>query len=741
MSSCLPSRFHRGRRAACVLRSGLTLALAGLMSGAGPSVCGAEAPGAAPPSSAAAEAPAARKPFPPHWGPPPPIQTMDFRPLPGGYGQGSSTLARWIQANLDKDTAAGRGGAGDEAGVAPGPRGADGSGAVTVSGELKQWHKVTLTLDGPFAHERDTAPNPFTDLRLTVVFTHESGASRIEVPGYFAADGAAGETGAESGTKWRAHVAPDRPGRWRYAVSFVSGPGVALDAGASGAPIQGDRTTGEFEVAPTDKAGRDFRAHGWLRYVGKHHLQFAGSGRYFLKVGADAPENLLAYADFDGTRANKSTTARPGENAPAGRLKTWEPHVRDWREGDPSWRGGKGRGLIGALNYLASQGANGFSFLPYNAGGDGDDVWPFVEREAKRHYDCSKLDQWGVVFDHATSRGLFLHFKLQENEIDDNRRGHESRAGLVPESLDGGALGPERRLYCRELVARFAHNLALNWNLGEENTQSSEEIRDMARYITDLDPYDHPVVIHTFPDQQDKVYTPLLGAQSVLAGASLQNSWSAAHQRTLKWVAESAKAGRPWVVCNDEQNPAEMGVPPDPGYAGHSGEALQGGKPYTLDDIRKSCLWGTLMAGGAGVEYYFGYKLPQNDLQCEDWRSRERSWGYGRLALGFFHDHDIPFWQMQNTDTLVGNPRNDNSRYGLALPGSVYVVYLPSGGEAALDLSGIEGRFGVRWFDPRRGGELQGGGVREVDGGGVRGLGAPPAEAAEDWVVLVRRLP
>ncbi len=41
--------------------------------------------------------------FPAHWGEPPTIQTRDIRSLPGGYGQGSSTLASWIQANLDKD--------------------------------------------------------------------------------------------------------------------------------------------------------------------------------------------------------------------------------------------------------------------------------------------------------------------------------------------------------------------------------------------------------------------------------------------------------------------------------------------------------------------------------------------------------------------------------------------------------------------------------------------------------------
>ncbi len=43
------------------------------------------------------------KPFPAHWGDPPSRQTRDLRPLPGGYGRGSSTLARWIQENLDRD--------------------------------------------------------------------------------------------------------------------------------------------------------------------------------------------------------------------------------------------------------------------------------------------------------------------------------------------------------------------------------------------------------------------------------------------------------------------------------------------------------------------------------------------------------------------------------------------------------------------------------------------------------------
>lgn len=695
--------------------------LAGLLALAGLNSRAAETPPAEPTGRAR---PA--KPFPAHWGEPPRLQTTDFGPLPGGYGYGSSTLARWIEANLKKDQAAR-------------PRLPDGPGTVAVSGELKQWHKVTLTLDGPFAHERDVDPNPFTDYRLTVVFTHESGTPSYRVPGYFAADGRAAETSAESGTRWRAHLAPDKPGRWTYALTLLRGRWAAVDDEAAARAPTVLTARGEFTIGPTDKQGRDFRAHGRLEYAGRHHLRFAGSGEYFLKVGADAPENLLAYADFDGTVANPRTQARPGENAPAGRLKTWAPHRRDWRPGDPTWQGGKGKGLIGALNYLAARGANAFSFLTYNAGGDGDDVWPFVERDAKLHYDCSKLDQWGVVFDHATALGLFLHFKLQEQEMDDERTGHDRHAGFVPEALDGGRLGPERKLYLRELVARFGHLLALNWNLGEENTQSTEEQSAMAQFLHDTDPYRHPIVLHTFPDQQDRVYTPLLGARSALTGVSLQNSWRVAHQRTLHWVRESARAGKPWVVCHDEQNPADYGVPPDPGYAGQRGEGLEQGRPYTLHDIRKYALWGNLLAGGGGVEYYFGYRLPQNDLQCEDWRSRERSWDYGRVALEFFRAHRLPFWEMTNANALVGNAANDNSRFCLARTGEVYVVYLPEGGTTTLDLGETRASFEVRWYNPRAGGPLRRGGVERVTGPGAVALGAPPAEPHEDWVVLVRR--
>lgn len=610
------------------------------------------------------------------------------------------------------------------------PRGKNGTGTTKVTGELKQWHKVTLDLDGPFAYEQDNKPNPFTDYRMAVRFTHESGSPSYDVPGYFAADGNAGETSAESGTVWRAHLSPDKAGRWDYEVSFTGGKQIAVSLAAKGnalAPFNGVK--GQFSIAPTDKSGVDFRGKGRLQYVGERYLRFAGSGDYFLKAGPDAPETLLAYVDFDGTSARK-------KNAP---LKTWKAHEQDWNTGDPTWQVNKGMGLIGALNYLAAKGCNVFSFLPYNVGGDGDNVWPLRSPEDKLHYDCSKLDQWQIVFDHGQKLGLFLHFKTQETENDDLIKGNDGKPQKIPAALDGGELGLERKLYYRELVARFGYELGLNWNLGEENTQSPEVQRSMAEYFQAIDPYNHLVVIHTYPQQQDKVYSELVGNQSVLTGASLQNHWNVAHQRTHKWVTESTRLGRPWVTCNDEQGPADLGVPPDPGYDGFDGKAKEKHGTYDLHDVRKKTLWGTLMAGGGGVEYYFGYKLPQNDLLCQDFRSRDQSWDYCRIALKFFDEHQIPLAEMQGADELVGNQKYDNSKYCFAKLGELYLVYLPNGGSTQLDLTSTVGSYDVQWFNPRQGGSLAAGTVAKVVGGGQVELGEAPSDSQNDWLVVVRR--
>lgn len=601
------------------------------------------------------------------------------------------------------------------------PRENHGDGSVAITGDT-QWQPVTLTLDGPFAYELDQKPNPFRDYSLVVTFTHNSGEFEYHIPGYFAADGNAGETSAKSGTKWRAHFSPDQPGEWTYNTTFLTGTDVALMP-PNKFPEKAVETlkkynrSGKITIKPTPKDAPGFYSEGRLNYVGKPYLQFAGSKRYFLKAGADAPETLLGYADFDDTTV--STKKVP--------LKHYRPHLKDWKEGDPTWKNGKGKGLIGALNYLSGKGMNAFSFLPYNAGGDGDNVWPFVSRNEKFNYDCSKLDQWNVVFNHAQAKGLFLHFKLQETEMDDNNRGghHGPKMQNVPTSLDGGDLGPERKLYCREIVARFGHHLALNWNLGEENTQTTKQQVDMARRLRDLDPYDHHLVVHTYPNMQDKVYKPLLGVAD-FTGVSLQNSaLKDVHWQTVKWNRLSREAKNPWGVAFDEPGNASEGMPPDADYPGMP----KNYKGPTVEQTRKWVLWGNLLGGGWGVEYYFGYKLPQNDLICEDWRSRDDSWTYAKYALDFFVDQKIPFWEMTPEPEFVGNSGKGNEAYCLA-GDDLLVVALPDGGKCNLALPKSWIPKSIQWFNPRN-----------AQVGKVSPLDSPDLTCPDnkDWIAIIRR--
>ena len=158
-----------------------------------------------------------------------------------------------------------------------------------------------------------------------------------------------------------------------------------------------------------------------------------------------------------------------------------------------------------------------------------------------------------------------------------------------------------------------------------------------------------------------------------------------------------------------------------------------------MAEIRGEVLWGQLLGGGAGVEYYFGYLLPENDLGAQDWRSRALTWKYSSIALDFFRDNAIPFWEMHNADQLVGNPENDNSIYCFAKPGSVYLVYVPGKLDVVLDLKDQSGKFTVRWFNPRSGGKVLVGSASEVTGGEPQNLGSPPNQFTEDWLVLVSR--
>jgi hypothetical protein len=576
-----------------------------------------------------------------------------------------------------------------------------------ISGELKKWHKITLTFDGPETSEMDKL-NPFMNYRFDIFFTHKESGKTLKVPGYFAADGNAGETSATSGNKWRTHFAPEETGEWTYKVDFRKGNWQAVsdrkNAGESAGFMDG--AEGFFIVEKSDNTGNDNRAKGRLQYDGTRYLKYAETGKPMLKVGTDSPENFLAFADFDGTFHNDGHK----DNL----VKTWGAHLKDWKEGDPTWKNGKGKAIIGAINYLHTKGMNVFSFLTLNIVGDDQNVFPFVDYDTYDRFDCSKLDQWEVVFEYADKLGMFLHFKLLEQECQ----------GL----LDKGAIGANTRLFYREILARFGHHLSLNWNIGEESGDWAKDHQTppmnttqrlaAAEWFYQNDPYKHHLVIHNPPAFDD-----ILGTESKYTGVSYQlgtEQFRNVHSTVLKWLNLSKESGRQWAISMDEPGGAKHGLLPDAEDAKH-------------DSARINSLWGSFLAGAWGNEFYFGYDHPHSDLTCEDFRSRDLFWNQCKYLLDFFEINNIDVTKTDNYSQLV-----QKGDYCLAKPGEFYIVFLRKG-SGTINFENQSGEYSVKWFDPRNGGKMQNGAVKSIKGGKFENLEGAPSEPQKDWVVLLTK--
>lgn len=208
---------------------------------------------------------------------------------------------------------------------------------VTVTRNKGMWNAV-FSVKGRDTSEQD-ADNPFLNNRLDVIVSQ--GDRRYIVPGYYAADGNAAESGAESGNVWRAHFVTEATGAWSCDLRLYEGDGIALSADPArdkivktfSCPFGMLPAQGPSSQVPA--TNRKTRGLGFLRHTGGHHLRFVGRSEPSIKAGADSPENFLGYAEFDGTYRIGKLKRRSGENF-AEELHRYEPHMRDWRPGDPT---------------------------------------------------------------------------------------------------------------------------------------------------------------------------------------------------------------------------------------------------------------------------------------------------------------------------------------------------------------------------------------------------------------------
>ena len=597
----------------------------------------------------------------------------------------------------------------------------------SIKGETKKWHTITFEYSSSNVYsESGTGINhPFLNNRLLVEFTSPSGKSKL-VHGYFAADGNAANTSSTSGNKWHVKFVPDEVGTWIYNTYFRTATNLAVEYPVnklSGTPQSFDGTAGMITISPSNKSGRDFRATGRLQVVGKRYRQFAETKEYFIKAGADAPETTLSYEDFDDTVGGRDGSSRKA-------VKSWSPHQQDYNEGDPTWKNGKGSEIIGVVNYISEQGMNSMSTLLYNLGGDGDNIMPhpcvsengepcqqsLTDNDSfgsnwRKRFDISKLEQWLIVFEHAQRKGVHLHFKFMETEID--------------QLWDNGTLGTDRKIYLREMIARFGHLPAITWNAGEEWSLNNSFLPEQVKYISDIDAYDNLIVVHTYPNEHIR-YNDWVGNKSLLTGASLQIGTNARVYTDVLNISNLSKnSGKQWVVACDETGPASTGVAADAAYLGNKGS-----EPDNRSEVRKELLWGAFMAGAEGVEYYYGYQTGETDLNAQDHRSRASKWKDANIALLFFNSY------VDLENTIVDNSFTSSGR-GLKISGKQYIVQLPNGGGTYVTIPDM-GNYSVNWFNPITGDFRTVSSI--INSNNRTWSGMPPYNITQDWILIMNRV-
>lgn len=295
-------------------------------------------------------------------------------------------------------------------------------------------------------------------------------------------------------------------------------------------------------------------------------------------------------------------------------------------------------------------------------------------------------------------------------------------------------MGIERKLYYRELVARFGHHNALIWNLCEEYDArqfnlGSERIKGFADYVAAVDPYDHPITVHNANDLP-QAWIPFLGDPR-FSSTSLQHhpkegqTGFISHKDLVEvFRIQSVAAGRAIPVNLDEFDRA--GAVDDE-------SRIEQQRISGFVRLRKAVLWPVYLSGGQ-IEF-----ILEERLKTENFHRYAGIWRYTSYARRFLEEH-LPFWAMEPADGLIAGAAPDFGGAQVFIRrGEIYAVYLPKGTPSGvLDLRATNGVFIKRWYDPRHG--TFKGAAEEVKAGSAVALGEPPGAPADDWAVLLRKL-
>jgi hypothetical protein len=274
--------------------------------------------------------------------------------------------------------------------------------------------------------------------------------------------------------------------------------------------------------------------------------------------------------------------------------------------------------------------------------------------------------------------------------------------------------GEDERRFIRYAIDRFGAFSNITWDLGDDLDvyRDVKWTHDTGMYIQERDPWKHLETSHPAKsnDHQDR-------ASSWFGFTSYQEWGRDQHNLMLASRKLQEKTGRIIPQTNEEY-----------GYEDHYPHwALPGSDSA---DVLRRTAWDIVMAGAyqtAGETVRRGVNVGAD---------MGGGWFNGRgddtmtMFLGYGHMVDFftgfEWWKTNPHDELV-----NNGNYCLADPGKTYAVYLPKGGQVAVQLE--PGRYRAFWFSAVTGERID---LPPVEGP-VWNSPAPPD--ANDWAILLEK--
>lgn len=613
------------------------------------------------------------------------------------------------------------------------------------------------------------------------------------------AAGSTTELAAGVGRIWTVRFAPPLSGTWEVDVYWEAGTNINMAAPftapptcVTGSPDVACMLDLTFIVAPRDNTAPGFLKKGFLKAddsTDVPYLRFVrktanGSivGPYFMKTGLGSPENLFGYAGFTGLNIPNDNLVPgqagdyPAEFATgfvhdyrvsydiAGSTQdVLEDHFGDWGLGMPDWPANnameQGKSVIGALKYISDLGLNSIYFLPMNLGGDGRDTHPFADLvpvpvggtpprneypnerqfdDQVRIYDVKRMREWNTVLEFCMEHGLMANFILAEQELPNML--------WLSDGIGAGQtlnrVGPLRKLFLKNLIAMFGHNVAIQWTLCEENGDPAagynefnfDELETMAQWILAWDAYEHPVTVHPRPyttTSQDR-HGPLFFDDLVQSSPIERGQWLRLASLYSSVEGMGALAVEPGDrdlygdSCEDVRD-AGLGGASDWGYTSGPATVIpfvdeHGGWKYgaapvhadlppgtanlpaeppigTREATRRRIIYDVLLSGG-GLGIYFGWNAGSgyyeeltggNDLDCDHFGSR-KSVFEDLVRARTIIENQTKFWECNPADgqlvgayvdSDLGHPEVLQHDGGANNDEHVFIVYYPNATDGA----------------------------------------------------------